>query len=68
MKDSNDEQAYDQIFSEANFKTYNFRIRAKMETYNDETRLKCSCVGATPLDFQKECRRLIEEIKKLQAL
>ncbi|KAK2549764.1 Replication protein A 70 kDa DNA-binding subunit [Acropora cervicornis] len=68
MKDSNDEQAYDQIFSEANFKTYNFRIRGKMETYNDETRLKCSCVGATPLDFQKECRRLIEEIKKLQAL
>ncbi|XP_015754913.1 PREDICTED: replication protein A 70 kDa DNA-binding subunit-like [Acropora digitifera] len=68
MKDSNDEQAYDQIFSEANFKTYNFRIRAKMETYNDETRLKCSCMGATPLDFQKECRRLIEEIKKLQAL
>ncbi|XP_068750637.1 replication protein A 70 kDa DNA-binding subunit-like [Montipora capricornis] len=68
IKDSGDERAYDHIFSEANFKTYNFRIRAKMETYNDETRLKCSCVGATPLDFQKECRRLMEEIKKLQAL
>lgn len=29
-----DEQAYDLIFSEAIFKTHNFRIRAKMETYN----------------------------------
>lgn len=29
-----DEKAFDQIFSEANFKTFNFRIRAKMETYN----------------------------------
>jgi len=68
LKDSGDEKAFDQIFSEANFKTFNFRIRAKMETYNDETRLKCSCVSATPLDFQQECRRLIEEIKKLSAL
>lgn len=68
LKDSGDELAYDRIFSEATFKTYNFRIRAKMETYNDETRLKCSCVGATPLDFQKECRRLMEEIRKLEAL
>lgn len=29
-----DEQGFDQIFLHSNFKTYTFRIRAKMETYN----------------------------------
>lgn len=28
------EAQYDQIFNEANFKTYIFKLRAKVETYN----------------------------------
>ena len=28
------EAQYDQVFSEANFKTYIFKLRAKVETYN----------------------------------
>lgn len=63
-----DEQAFDQMFTDANFRTYTFKIRAKMETYNDETRLKCSCVSATPLDFKQESNRLIKEINKLMQI
>ena len=29
-----DEQAYDNIFQQANFKEYVFRVRAKVDTYN----------------------------------
>ena len=29
-----DDRNFDAVFSEASFKTFNFRIRAKMETYN----------------------------------
>ncbi|KAL9980927.1 hypothetical protein ACROYT_G009569 [Oculina patagonica] len=68
LKDSGDEPAFDQVFLHSNFKTYTFRIRAKMETYNDETRLKCTSVNVAPLDFKQESRRLIAEIKKLRML
>lgn len=33
MKD-NDEQAYDNVFQQANFKEYVFCVRAKVDTYN----------------------------------
>ena len=29
-----DEQAYDNVFQQANFKEYVFRVRAKVDTYN----------------------------------
>ena len=35
-----DEARYNGIFSAATFGTYNFRMRAKADTYNDETRVK----------------------------
>ena len=33
MKES-DEQAFDNVFQQANFKDYIFRVRAKMDTFN----------------------------------
>ncbi|CAG2245720.1 RFA1 [Mytilus edulis] len=66
LKDSN-EAAYDQVFQDAMFKSYIFRLRAKIETYNDESRLKTICMNATPVDWAEQSRRLIEEIEKLQA-
>ena len=35
-----DEERYNSIFTEATFKTFNFRMRAKAENWNDETRVK----------------------------
>ena len=35
-----DEGRYNSIFSEGTFRTFNFRMRAKADTYNDETRVK----------------------------
>jgi len=41
---------YDNFFAEVNFKPFMFRMRAKMETYNDETRLKTTVVETKPFD------------------
>ncbi|KAK7071136.1 60S acidic ribosomal protein P1 [Halocaridina rubra] len=64
MKDNNKE-AFDKVMMDAAFKTYNFKIRVKMETYNDESRLKSVVVGVTPTDPKEYARRLISEIKQL---
>lgn len=62
-----DEPAYDNVFQQANFKEYVFRIRAKVDTFNDEQRLKCYCVAASPVNYVQETRRRIEEIKAMLA-
>lgn len=66
MKENN-EAAFDQVFQDAMFKSYIFRLRAKVETYNDESRLKTVCVNASPIDWQEQSQRLTEEIAKLRA-
>ena len=33
----------------------------------DEQRLKCYCVGATPVNYAQETRRRIEELKAMLA-
>ena len=35
-----DEARYNSIFSQGTFRTFNFKMRAKADTYNDETRVK----------------------------
>ena len=35
-----DEVRYNSIFSKGTFRTFNFKMRAKADTYNDETRVK----------------------------
>lgn len=62
-----DEVKFDDVFDEAAFKPYIFKLRAKMETYNDETRLKTICMKATPIDWREYGQHLLSEIKKLSA-
>lgn len=63
-----DENEFNRIFADASFKLFNFKIRAKMETYQDEKRLKCSAVSAQPVNFRQESRRLLESIKMLEGM
>ncbi|XP_077995287.1 replication protein A 70 kDa DNA-binding subunit-like isoform X2 [Glandiceps talaboti] len=67
LKDTN-EAEFDALFQEANFKSYNFRMRIKQETYNDETRLKCSAMDVRPLDFKEHSKKLIMDIRSLAAM
>ncbi|MBN3304615.1 RFA1 protein, partial [Amia calva] len=63
LRDSN-EQAFEEVFQNANFTTYTFRNRVKLETYNDESRIKATVVDAKPVDHKEYSKRLIMNIRK----
>ncbi|XP_068126178.1 replication protein A 70 kDa DNA-binding subunit [Hyperolius riggenbachi] len=66
LKDKN-EQAFEEVFQNANFRSYTFRIRVKMETYNDESRIKATAMDVKPVDHKEYSKRLIMNIRKLAA-
>jgi len=63
-----DESQFEKVFSDASFHPYVLKLRAKMETYQDEPKLRCSSMSATHIDYRKESRRLLEEIKQLESM
>ncbi|KAM6933432.1 replication protein A 70 kDa DNA-binding subunit [Xenentodon cancila] len=66
LKDSN-ESAFDEVFQQANFNTFVFRNRVKLETYNDESRIKATVMDVKPVDHKDYSKRLIMNIRKLGA-
>ncbi|GFS15991.1 replication protein A 70 kDa DNA-binding subunit [Elysia marginata] len=60
-----DEMQFDQVLQEALFKSYIFRMRAKVETYNDESRLKTVCVAANTVDWNEYGNQLLSQISQL---
>ncbi|XP_076031483.1 replication protein A 70 isoform X2 [Oratosquilla oratoria] len=64
MRESNND-AFLQLFHEATFKNHIFRLRVKMETYQDESRLKTTAMAVNPLDPKEYNRRLITDIKSM---
>ncbi|KAM6164445.1 replication protein A 70 kDa DNA-binding subunit [Rhynchocyon petersi] len=63
LKEKN-EQAFDEAFQNANFRSFTFKIRVKLETYNDESRIKASVTDVKPVDYREYGRRLIANIRK----
>uniref|UniRef100_A0A8V5GS17 Replication protein A subunit n=1 Tax=Melopsittacus undulatus TaxID=13146 RepID=A0A8V5GS17_MELUD len=63
LKEKN-EQAFEEVFQNANFNTYEFRIRVKLETYNDESRIKATAMDVKPVNYRDYCKRLIANIRK----
>ena len=62
LQTQGNEAEFDAAFDDAAHKWYVFRVRAKMDTYREEVRPQFSVVSATPLDYPKECKRLISII------
>lgn len=56
-------QKEDAVFTEALCQTYIFRVRAKPDTYDDQTRIRYQVMGASPLDFAREGQNLADLIK-----
>jgi replication factor A1 len=65
-KENKNEAAFEQAFVNATFRQLKFRIRAKHETYMDETRVKFHVMNATPINFAEESRSLVDTIRKYQ--
>ncbi|CAD0201397.1 unnamed protein product [Chrysodeixis includens] len=63
-----DKTAYTQMFEEVKFRTFVFKFRTKMETYNDEARLKTTVVSVQPVDFKDANKRLLASIKTITGI
>ncbi|XP_064438433.1 replication protein A 70 kDa DNA-binding subunit isoform X3 [Mirounga angustirostris] len=63
LKEKN-EQAFEEVFQNANFRSFTFRIRVKLETYNDESRIKATVMDVKPVDYREYGRRLIMNIRR----
>jgi len=59
---------YSDVFQKQMFKLFEVRARAKMETYNNETRLKVSIVNTKPIDYKVASSKLISDIKRLSGI
>lgn len=57
-------EEYNDVFQRQMFKLFEARARAKMETYNNETRLKVSIVSIKPINYKVASAKLITFIKK----
>ncbi|XP_076024942.1 replication protein A 70 kDa DNA-binding subunit-like isoform X2 [Genypterus blacodes] len=60
-----DDAAFDNVFQKANFKTHIFQNRVKLETYNDESRVKVTVMQVRPVDHREHSRRLLGNIRIL---
>lgn len=58
-----DEAAYGNVFKEALFKSYMFRIRAKQENYQGEMKLRCNILAALSITPEDECKYLLDKIE-----
>jgi len=58
------EAAFEAVFQRAVFKSFVFKIRAKMEQGMDEQRVRCHAVGAAQIDYKRESQMLLEEIER----
>ncbi|OUM60712.1 hypothetical protein PIROE2DRAFT_62964 [Piromyces sp. E2] len=59
------ENEFDRILDEVNFRQYDFRLRAKVDTYNDEVRLRCNILDFKPINFENQIKNNITAIDKL---
>ncbi|KAL5110312.1 Replication protein A 70 kDa DNA-binding subunit [Taenia crassiceps] len=62
IKESKDENQMDSVFVDAIFKSWIFRLRAKVDTFNDESRLRVVAIETKPVSFADYGRQLQRQI------
>ncbi|KAI9681120.1 MAG: Replication factor A protein 1 [Caeruleum heppii] len=63
LKENGDANAAVEVFQEANCKTWIFRCRAKMDTFQDQQRVRYSVASAHAVNYGAEANRLAETLK-----
>ncbi|RDW60927.1 putative single-stranded DNA-binding protein 68k chain [Coleophoma cylindrospora] len=58
-----DQTALERAFEDANCKTLVFRCRAKMDTYQDQQKVRYQVMNASPINYTVEAHKLAELIK-----
>ncbi|KAH6631108.1 hypothetical protein B0J18DRAFT_394759 [Chaetomium sp. MPI-SDFR-AT-0129] len=60
-----DDPAFAATFMAGTLRKFSFRLRAKMETFGEESRIRFQIMSATPIDYKAEGNKLAELIKEL---
>ncbi|KAH8821109.1 replication factor-a protein 1 [Xylogone sp. PMI_703] len=60
----NDSARVEQIFESATCKTLNFRCRAKMDSFQDQQRVRYQVMNASLINYKQEANKLAELIKQ----
>ncbi|KAI1502783.1 replication factor-A protein [Biscogniauxia marginata] len=60
----NDEDRAPAIFEAANCTKFNFRCRAKMDTFGENQRVRYQVMSAAPIDYKTEALKLADMIKQ----
>lgn len=66
LKETNEDEYLNKI-GQINFKTFVFVMRAKMENFNEESRMKTVITSIRPLDFTDYGKKLLKDIKEMEA-
>ncbi|KAF2173810.1 hypothetical protein M409DRAFT_16080 [Zasmidium cellare ATCC 36951] len=64
MKEGGDEKSVNDAFGDATCKTMIWRCKAKMDTFQDQQRVRYQVQYANPLDYSREARKLADIIKQ----
>ncbi|WPH00458.1 replication factor a protein 1 [Acrodontium crateriforme] len=64
MREEGDEKAVNEAFQDANCKTFIFKCKAKMDTFQDQQRVRYQVQYANPLDFTRESKKLADLINQ----
>lgn len=62
---SKEDSRFEDILNDAPFKPFIFRLRTKMEVYNDESRLKTSVMSVAPVNYVEYTQKLLKDIAEL---
>jgi len=52
-----------EVFNNANFSTWTWRVRGKQDNFQGQVRVRYQVLDAFPVDYRKECERLIKVIQ-----
>jgi len=58
----NDNDKFENILKEALFKSFTFKLKSKVEEYNNENRRRVLTVSMNPIDFAAESRSLLSKM------
>jgi len=63
-----DTQKYEEVFQNACFQTKLFKMRARPNSYMDETRVRYDVIGVQDIDVRAECQHLLDKISELDQI
>lgn len=58
-----DETQFAKVIANATGKMYNFKCRAKSDSFNDQVKVRYHGLGASPVDFAAAANELLAQIK-----